>query len=311
MPLIRPATEADYPGIVAILNAQLPQQTTLERFTQMQQSRSARRTYARLVAILPDGQLAGFAASGDDDDQKENHLFLTLRVAQEHRRQGAGTALLQAVAAWARSQGAVRLQCTVKDDQTDLLDWAGRRGLVEEGRLFRAELFLGTWKPDPFWPSVLAARARGFRFATLQEVGDGEENLRRLHQFCQQMERHVPGRAPLTPAFELWRLEISGSPAWDPTCVLLALDGDQWAGVSYMEQQADGSWYTRLSAVDPAYRGQGLGKALKVAAVQHALQQGVTSLSTYTHTNNGPMLAINRQLGYRPVFGLVQLYLPL
>jgi mycothiol synthase len=57
------------------------------------------------------------------------------------------------------------------------------------------------------------------------------------------------------------------------------------------------------TAVDPAHRGQGLGKWLKAAITQHILDDlpAVQWVITWNAGSNEPMLAINRDLGFRPV----------
>jgi len=49
-----------------------------------------------------------------------------------------------------------------------------------------------------------------------------------------------------------------------------------------------------------AYRGRGLGLAVKLASIHWAAEHGATSMATNNDETNAPMLAINRRLGYRP-----------
>ena len=57
------------------------------------------------------------------------------------------------------------------------------------------------------------------------------------------------------------------------------------------------------TGVDPAHRGQGLGKWLKAAISQHILHDlpGVRWVITWNAGSNEPMLAINHDLGFRAV----------
>ena len=57
------------------------------------------------------------------------------------------------------------------------------------------------------------------------------------------------------------------------------------------------------TAVDPAHRGQGLGKWLKAAITQHILDDlpAVRWVITWNAGSNEPMLAINHDLGFRAV----------
>ena len=57
------------------------------------------------------------------------------------------------------------------------------------------------------------------------------------------------------------------------------------------------------TAVDPAHRGQGLGKWLKAAITRHILDDlpDVRWVITWNAGSNAPMLAINHELGFRAV----------
>lgn len=309
----RTMTSADYPSVVALLNAQAGGDRTAEQYAQTIAEHPPHLEVERLVALLPDGRFAGYGVAGAGDAMEEHHFFVVVRVEESCRNQGAGTALLQALAEWARSRGAVRLEATLRpDSDTDLLGWAARRGFLTEGDVLRSLLKLEGWAPGPLAASVSAAEERGIRFVTLAELGTGEANLRRFHRFCNDLHHDVPGRSPHLPyQFEQWQAKIQGSSEWDPSAILLALDGEAWAAVSFFEPQSDGSWYTYLTGVHPDHRGKGLGTAVKVAAVMLAAKRGVPLLSTFNHLVNAPMMAINQQLGYQPDFTVRQIHLPL
>jgi RimJ/RimL family protein N-acetyltransferase len=49
-----------------------------------------------------------------------------------------------------------------------------------------------------------------------------------------------------------------------------------------------------------AYRGRGLGLAVKLASIAWAREHGITQIATRNDETNAPMLAINRRLGYVP-----------
>jgi len=55
-----------------------------------------------------------------------------------------------------------------------------------------------------------------------------------------------------------------------------------------------------IGCVDPAWRGRGIALALKLLAIACARRYGVTYISTNNDSENAPMLAINRTLGYQP-----------
>jgi ribosomal protein S18 acetylase RimI-like enzyme len=54
-------------------------------------------------------------------------------------------------------------------------------------------------------------------------------------------------------------------------------------------------------AVDPAYRGRGIGRALAVAALQKARDEGATRVSLGSNTKLAPAIALYRSLGFTVV----------
>jgi GNAT superfamily N-acetyltransferase len=57
--------------------------------------------------------------------------------------------------------------------------------------------------------------------------------------------------------------------------------------------------YHDMTAVLRAWRGRGVGRALKQAAIAWARREGLESLETGNEERNAPMRALNASLGYR------------
>ena len=304
---VRRATEADLDRIVSIYNETSRDQETMESFRAREGRRPAELPYIRLVAVTPDDTVAGFGAAGTGPDRDPGHFFVSVRVSPPYEGLGVGRALCPEVERWAWQQGAVCLEAGVRDTLPASLAWAQRRGYTNDGHVFLSRLDLTRWDPAPFQPAVDTVVTSGLRITTLAAENLGEEGLRRYHSMCQTLERDIPGRGPRTPPYEQWRRMADEDPAWNPAGVILVVDGDRWAALSVVEKMTDGSWYTHLTVTHPDYRGRGVGLAAKVASLQHALEQGATVATTHNHSVNGPMLAINRKLGYQPEEGLYQL----
>lgn len=64
---------------------------------------------------------------------------------------------------------------------------------------------------------------------------------------------------------------------------LLAFDGDTLAGVVGLENRGSGALLRSL-AVDPAYRGMGIGKALTGKILDHAVALGIREIGLLTTT---------------------------
>ena len=74
------------------------------------------------------------------------------------------------------------------------------------------------------------------------------------------------------------------------------------AAVGYFKET--NSMYNMMTGVDPAYRGRRIALALKLLTIRLARQYAADYIRTNNDSDNAPMLAINRKLGYQPVPGL-------
>lgn len=92
------------------------------------------------------------------------------------------------------------------------------------------------------------------------------------------------------------------------TTILIALDNSgAWVGLTALKK-TDDHCHIAFTGVVAEHRGQGVALALKLAAIDLMQQAGVREVTTVNHAANGPMLAVNRKLGYRPLPGHYQMH---
>jgi len=80
-----------------------------------------------------DGAAAG-SAVGVILPQRADRVFTIMTVLAGQRRRGAGSALYEAISAWAAGRGLSELEVAVLDDDPESLAFAQRRGFVQERR---------------------------------------------------------------------------------------------------------------------------------------------------------------------------------
>lgn len=304
---LRPATAADLPRMAAIVNAQMPEPIQAEDLAREWRLLAAD-PWLRLLAVAPDGRVAGFGTGRGGTALKPGHFELRVRVDLPDRCQGAGRALYGALVEWAVAQGAVRLISGVREEDAEAQEWAWRRGYVKEYHLFESTLVLPEWDPAPFHSAVAQAEAAGYRFTTLAAEMQGEETYRRYYEWVWLLADDVPGHAG-TPRMDyaVWRRWAAETPEWDPALLFLAVRGGQWAALAQVEKKASGGLYNGFTAVDRAERGNGLALAVKVYALERVRALGFPYIRTHNHSVNERMLAVNRRLGYVPKPGLFRI----
>jgi GNAT superfamily N-acetyltransferase len=221
---------------------------------------------------------------------------MDLLVAAGWRRQGVGSRLLGHVADQARAAGAVTLQARAGSDDQEPLEFLTARGFTETMRMHRQELDVAGADLSPNDGILARLAGQGIAVVPLdRELARGEacwEEFCRLYNAAREgWPDPDPGPVrQLTPA-ELARLhyDASAEHGVGPWECFLAVRGNRYVGFT-------GAVGT---AVDPAFRGQGIATALKRRAVMSAREHGVARLGT--STGNPAMVRINQRLGFRLV----------
>ena len=131
--------------------------------------------------------------------------------------------------------------------------------------------------------------------------------MRQVYELDTECTRDEPGIAPdwrpLT--YEAYHREIFANEGFDPAGIFLAEKDGALAGVCglHFPPDKEAAW-TFFTGVRRAHRGRGLAQALKLLAVQYANRRGCRKVGTGNHERNGPMLAVNRKFGFRPLTGV-------
>jgi len=236
-----------------------------------------------------------------------------LAVAPQHRLRGAGSALYEAVVALSHAEGRDNLLTEVVEPYqgkgpTEGVPFAERRGFtcrsrdvhqvldlpVDAGRLDelarRPEpgYRLRTWSgacPDDVVSGYVALRSR---FMSEIPMGDteyepevwDEARLRAEESKWQAQQRAWFTSVAIAPSGELVGHTLMVLPGHDPEPV-----------------------YQGDTMVLPGHRGHRIGLALKAANLRamSAAQPGRRVVHTWNAEDNGPMVAVNEAMGFRPI----------
>lgn len=270
------------------------------------EARAFRRSLATSFDVLAieDGAMVGSAAGGVRS-QRRDRVFALPTVLAECRRRGAGSALYRHISDWARNEGVEQLETWVEEDEAEGLDFARSRGFSEIERDSRLVLELGPVEPsDPEPPA-------GVEIVTWAER---PELSRGIYEVAREGYPDIPGseEEEMLP-FEDWLEHDMGGPSdrADATFVAVAEDGV----VGYAKLSLTNARPTiashDMTAVKRSWRGRGIARALKLAEIAWAKQQGYELMQTTNEVRNEPMRRVNQRLGYRLAPGRIFLLGPL
>jgi GNAT superfamily N-acetyltransferase len=302
---VRETRPADHEAIAVVLTRAYPTEPPIdgETVTWALARVDADRPHASLVAevggiIVGSAFLRGVPARPG--------LMLNLEVDPAHRRRGIGTRLLDAAVANV-GETPLTMWTVISEEDVGSLMFAADHGFVERDRMFESSLDLTTFQTDAFREAREHALARGIRFTTLS-AEDRPALRRQLYELTDQLDRDIPSVEPLqSSTYEEWVSGWLEAPHSRPDLLAIAFDGDRPVAVSSIIVMPDGTAFNHMSGVLASHRGQRLGLAVKVEALRLAQEAGIGEVRTDNHARNGPMLAINARLGYRPRPNFIEL----
>ncbi|MEU4566545.1 GNAT family N-acetyltransferase [Micromonospora sp. NPDC023956] len=210
-----------------------------------------------------------------------------LHVHPEHRGRGIGSALLDAALGHLLPVGLRQLRAFVS---TDSLPYAEKRGFHRSRPVRYSVLDLRAA------PVAAATAPAGVRLLPLTDL-----EPRRLYEMHVAASADEPEDvASDALSYEHWCYEVWDNLGLDRQASSAVEVNGELVAVSLVKRDGDRIW-SDMTATLPAYRGRGLARLAKLAALHRAREGGATRAYTSNDEANAPMLAINARLGYQPV----------
>jgi GNAT superfamily N-acetyltransferase len=307
------APETDIPRMTEILNAYSPGTASVAALMHSEQHRPKDWLLQRIAAVDETDRLLGWSVAAHSPVAEEGRWLVRVTVDPAHQRCGIGAHLYDEALRFARQNGAARLDSDVRDSLPQGLRFAEARGFRVDRHLYESVLEVGRFDETAF-EGVQAPE--GIRLTSMAELGDGEEARRNLWALEMALNQDVPGYA--TQGWEIpydrYCKLVFEEPWYRADTQLLALDGGVWVGMAALrlgEENGVRYMYHNMTGVAASHRGRHIALAVKLEAIRCARRYGVTELRTDNDSENAPMVAINRKLGYQPRSGQYKLILPL
>lgn len=299
---LRPARpSSDEAGIASVVNAFEQNPVSVETVHEWLTHEAPGRISYRRVAVNGNDAVVGYAVSVHETWDPAGQFYAWAGVAPAWRGRGIGAAMYSDMVAFLKGHNAGTVTSEVRDDCAVSQAFARRRGFENDRHLFHSSLDLEHFDDAPYAQVIADFAASGLRVHSLADFGDTPAARRKLYEINAITDRDVPGWTEPGLSFEEFNEWVYESGWYRPDGQLLAADGDRWVGICavrlYPEARRAFNVHT---GVIPSYRRRRIALALKLAAIRYARSQGARSLGTDNDSMNGPMLALNRKLGYVP-----------
>ena len=295
------AGEPDEQASLEVYNAVWPHETlTMDEVRSFQASV---RDHVNYLARL--GGAAAGSAVGVILPERAGRVFTIVTVLAGQRRRGAGSALYQAISAWAAGRGLSELEVAVLDNDPESLAFAQRRGFVQVRHELGVVLRLAEIVPPAIEPPD------GVEIITWAQR---PELVRGMYEVALEAERDIPGSEDdEAEPFGDWLAHDMQGSGDRPEATFVAVAGEEVVGYAKFSLTAaqPAIAHHDLSAVKRAWRGRGVARALKAAQINWALANGYTELRTRNEVRNEPIRRLNARFGYRPGIGRIYLTGPI
>lgn len=236
------------------------------------------------------------------------HFWFNLILVPEVRGRGLGAQMYNDALRVAREQGATHLEGRVREDDPLSMRFAERRGCKIQFHTFESALDLTDFDEHRFDGLLSRLHAGGFRFFSLAEAGVTEENKHKLYEVNRDSGLDSTGSDGVFPDFYAFSKNVFDASWFRADTQILAALGDRWVGLAAIAiYPEDNHAYNAFTGVLREFRGRGLAQALKLQTILLAKKEGVRYVRTNNDSQNVPMLAVNRKLGYKPEPGYYRL----
>lgn len=305
----------DFAAAVRVRNAASPEwPTTAEDLARSIQNRDPAHVHADVVADLG-GQSVGVGSVGHDAHSFEPWRYWGgLFVHPDARRRGVGAALYTELLGRLQSRGAreVRTMLSSRPGDAPGRAFLEARGWQVAWERYESEVNAADIDLNAFGPLLDRVAAQGIRLVSLADLAADPQRDRHLYELDWELFQDIPTGTPLTKRpLEQWVADELDDPQLRPALSFVAvkegvndpLTGD-YVGYSTLGYNPGGFHYIGMTGVRRAVRGQGVAKALKVAAMralraQTAGATGGSRIKTFNDKPNQAMLGMNEALGFR------------
>ena len=256
-----------------------------------------------MMAENEQGELVGFNwMTRSRVDPKQANLYVI--VKPEHCGQGVGRRLYTDLEQAAKSAQVTQLEASVRDDCPKCRSFADRSGFSEKKHSIGMALDLTAFDDRPYDTTISKLREEGFQFTSMDILGNTEQNQRKLYDLNDTAVSETPGSEGVHSwlDFNDFQKSVCQADWYKPAGQMIVIDTASgiWAGMSAITcfKGADYA-YNLFTGVDKRYRGRKLAQAVKVLALLYAREVlKVNTVRTNHNTQNEPMIAIDRKLGY-------------
>lgn len=296
---VRPFTQEDYPQLASVLAEAKPSAATSAEMLQYRdQTRPSFCRFERFVAV-ENSNILGFSFYTQYADMFEPDAYwIDVCVSPAYQRQGIGSRLYNQLGQSFQSRQLFTFRTQIQEENLAGIRFAEARGFQEFGRRWESSLDVTTF--DKSRNSLIAnLEAQNIQIKSFTELSADPQCDQKLYELQTELDQDVPMLVPATPmTFEQFSDQILDNPSLVAEGLFVALDGDEYVGMSSLFESDDKTLVIDLTGTKNSHRRRGIALALKIQGILFAQQQGYQTITVQNDMTNRGMIAINEKLGF-------------
>ena len=304
-------SDEDYGIIIDIANAVFPDELELPELLKHRDDARDQSYMLERVILEVDGVPVGSCSFGESSwTPVPGKFWIYVQVHPDHQRRGYGRAIYDHVVGVLSEKKPTIFDSWTREDKADAVSFLTKRGYEQVMRGQNSRLTLAEFDASKFADVVERVRESGVRIVPLTELKEEDSDWRmKLWELDWLLSLDVPEvDEPKKREFEVYCRQTFDKPTFFPEGFFVALDGDEYVGVSMLELNLaePTKLQTDLTGVIRSHRRKGIATALKV----HALTKARTTEAQFVDTDNeekNPMYPLNVKLGFKPTPGWVHM----
>jgi GNAT superfamily N-acetyltransferase len=246
---------------------------------------------SRSLVAQEDGETIGTAQIGLVHDSPEpGQAYLNVYVHPDRVRRGAGGLLVRTAEEYLAGEGATKLFAWVLDEPANLA-FAERHGYARRrsAHFLRLDLANSALPSPPPLPEGVELRT----------AADFADDPRPMFELDAETLADEPSDVDVEfTDYEAWLAQTWRHPLLDRELTTVAVADGRPVAFSVAYTDGGTRYSTAMTGTVRAHRGRGLAKLTKTDSLRRARAAGYTRAFTGNDTDNGPMLAVNKWLGY-------------
>lgn len=296
----RPATPADYAAIATVSQAAVPEFAITE--SKLQHLDAQHPAHCKLgysVAIVQ-GEIVGYGRYIQHPDLYHPHKFhLTVRVHPKFWTDGLYEQLLSALHTTLAPFDPIETKLSIRETYPDEIKIAQQLGYHAYSRRFESVLDVNSFNLSTYQDRLQHVSEQGIKIYAYAELAHDPERDQKLYALFNAVDGDVPLAEQITVmSFEQWHQQIITSPEFLAEGTFIALDGEDYVGLSIFFKHSDHMLYIDLSGVQASHRRRGITTAIKLRGIAWAQTAGYHHIGTTNDDGNTGILAINEKLGF-------------